>query len=350
MLQLNRRKFLGAILALAGGGVVYKTLVYGRPGAGLINDRSEILREAVLGLKGIGFDNPPGAQLITFEERILARGWSDVKTFADFYAWIGETVRNEFLGQKTVNLNGWIVSEFERDMIFYALLVKSKEGISVKENTGSFESAKMTDFLHVKDWGPRSTCVGMSFNPQSDGHSSHWFSTDSYNGRLAIYIGGEAIRTTKGVNIITTKVEGADLTKITSAPGALDVIAYDPARNIKQRIGVFEVFSQPPHAFTMEGKKSNYFGEVSGWGPKSMTLNQFTGAQKVPLWIKTSCAPISTVISLGDIPLKTVVGPNLVTGTFDVTVTEIKIGKFDIALIDRKSGEAVFVGELEITE
>lgn len=350
MLRLSRRAFLGAIFALAGGGFVYKILFVDRPEAGAINDRSEILREAALGLNGIGLENSPSGQLITLEESLLARDWSSVKSSADFYAWIEKTIRNEFLEQKTVNLNGWIVSEFERDMIVYAFLVQSKEGMSIKDDAGSFDSAKIVDFLSVKDWGPKSTCVGMSFNPQSDGHSGHWFSIDSYNGRLAIYIGGVGIPTTKGVNVITTKVEGTDLARITGAAGSFEVMAYDPARNIKQRIGMFEVFSQPPRAINTEGKKSNFFGEVSEWGPKRMTVNQFIGAQKMPIWIQTRCAPVSTVINLGKLPLKTVVGPSLVSGTFDVTVTELKAGRFDLTLIDRKSGESVLVGELEITD
>jgi len=149
MLRLSRRAFLGAIFALAGGGFVYKILFVDRPEAGAINDRSEILREAALGLNGIGLENSPSGQLITLEESLLARDWSSVKSSADFYAWIEKTIRNEFLEQKTVNLNGWIVSEFERDMIVYAFLVQSKEGMSIKDDAGSFDSAKIVDFLSV---------------------------------------------------------------------------------------------------------------------------------------------------------------------------------------------------------
>lgn len=348
-MRLNRRNFLSIILLFVGGGL-YKEIFAGHPELNPISNHDDILREAALSLWGFVLDNPPVEQLIVLEERLLGKNWSNVKNVADFDAWVYERVTSDFLEHKTVNLNGWIVSEFERDLVIYAFLVQTSHGVLRKEDAGSFESAETVDFLTVEDWGPRSTCVGMPFNPQSDGHSSHWFSIDSYNGRLAIYIGGVAISTTKGTNVLTTKVEGATLAQLTGAAGLLDIMVYDPIRNIKQKIGIFEVFSQPPRAFTMNSKESRFFGEILEWGPKKMTISQFTGSEKMPVWIKTSCAPDSAVINLAGNILKTVVSSNFISGMFDITNEEIKSGQFDLILIDLKSGESVLVGALELTD
>lgn len=349
-MRLNRRNFLSIILLFVGGGL-YKEIFADHPELSPISNHDDILREAALGLSGFVLDNPPVEQLIVLEERLLGKNWSsNVRNVADFDAWVYERVTSDFLEHKTVNLNGWIVSKFERDLVIYAFLVQTSHGVLIEEDSDSFESAKTVDFVTVKDWGPRSTCVGMPFNSQSDGHSGHWFSIDSYNGRLVIYIGGIAISTTKGADVLTTKVEGATLTQLTGAAGLLDIMVYDPVRNIKQKIGIFEVFSQPPRAFTVNSKESRFFGEVLEWGPKKMTISQFTGSEKMPVWIKTSCAPDSTVINLADNILKTVVSSNLISGTFDITNAEIKSGQFDLILIDLKSGESVLVGTLELAD
>lgn len=341
---------MGGILTAVAGSMVYKSLLVNRFDAWDGEQHDAILRNLALNLKGINFEIVQQDQLGQMEEKLLARNWHEIDSSTNFGAWIQKTIKAEFMAEKTADVNGWIVSEFERDMIIYATLLKNKEGIKAMEESGSFESAKIDSFIKVNDWGPKSTCVGMSFNAQSDGHSSHWFSIDPYNGRLMIYIGGKAIPTTKGATVITTKVEGIVLNNLTDSASTLDVMVYDPGRNIKQKIGIFEVFVQPRPAVTVDGKTSSYFGEVLGWGPKSIPLSQFAGGEKTPLWIKTSCAPASTEIRLESFILKTVVGPNLVTGTFDIAASEITSGKAGLKLMDRNSGESVFVGELELTE
>lgn len=349
MSPISRRRFLGGIVAFVAGSVVYKSITIPSADKWVHGKPKDNLENFALNLKGINFEIADQDQLNHLEEKLLARNWQKINSSTDFSRWIQETIKAEFIAEKTADINGWVVSEFERDMISYALLVKEKEGVTTKENSGSFQSAKIKHFINVNDWGPKATCVGMSFNPQSDGHSSHWLSTEPYNGRLVVYIGGKAIPTTKGTGAITTKIEGAALNEIIGSPSALDFMLYDPARNIKQKIGIFEVHAQPERAVTVDGKVSRYFGVVSAWGPKSIPLSEFIGAKKTPLWIKTSCAPTSAEIKLGSIPLKTVVGPNLVTGTSDITTSEIASGKVGLNLVDRKSGESIFVGEIELT-
>ncbi len=347
-MAISRRMFLGGILAFVAGSVAYKSIPLHRIDNWESLGPKGALRNIALNLKGINIGVAENDYLNILEEKLLARNWDEVNSVADFNSWIRQTIKTEFVAEKTANLDGWVLSEFERDMIAYAVLIKNKEGVATTEDSGSFESAKIANFIKINDWGPKSTCVGMSFNAQSDGHSSHWFSIEPYNGRVKVYIGGKAIPTTKNTNVITTKIENTLLNDINGLPGRLDVMVYDPARNIKQKLGIFEVFGQPPRATTVDGAISTHFGKVLEWGPKSIAISQFTGAAKTALWIKTSCAPNSAEMKLGGISLKTVVGPNLVTGTYDVATSEIHAGRFSLELKDRNSGESIPLGELEL--
>ena len=99
-----------------------------------------------------------------------------------------------------------------------------------------------------------------------------------------------------------------------------------------------------------DGKKSVCFGEIVDWGPKIMSLQQVTGAQRTPIWIKTRCTPSSASLTAGRHELRTVVGQDLVSGTFDAATTDIEKGLLKVVLIDAKSGESVPVGELEIRD
>ena len=194
------------MVALAGGSQLYRA-VLDQPGIDKGTGIDGLLRQFALGVSGIDPDHPEADRLDALEARLLARDWTGVNEVSDFHAWVERTIKGEFALQKTVRLDGWIVSEFERDMILYALLLQRKEGISVRGEAGGFQSARLANFIEVKNWGPRSSCVGMSFNPQSDGHSSHWFTTGPHDGRLIVHLGNIPIPTTRGLNVITTKVE-----------------------------------------------------------------------------------------------------------------------------------------------
>lgn len=315
MLLMNRRKFLGLVLTVATGSLAYKGL-FSNSQKDQAGDIHEHMYNYGLHLMGAKFENIASNQLEQLEAILMSRDWREVHTEVDFYKRVGEIIRGEFLSNKVVEIDGWIITEFEKDMALYALLVKRERGISTTEAEATFETAKFSDVVNVKNWGPKSTCVGMGFNQQSDGHSSHWFAIDSYNGRLTIYIGNKAVPTTKGTDVLTTKNEGQLLDEIISTPRQLDVVVYDAARNIKQKIGIFDILDRSSPVINSNGKELQYFGKVEGWGPKALSLTQLTGDKKTPLWIKSRCAPRDTVIYIGETPLVTTVSSTLITGHY----------------------------------
>ncbi|MGJ0490221.1 hypothetical protein [Methylobacter sp.] len=347
---MKRRKFLGLILTAAAGSLAYKKFYYD---FSLTDEFDENIRTYVqnfgLQLKGARFKNSSVDQIAQLEAKLISRNWHNLDTEEAFYDRISEITREEFLAGKIVDIDGWIVSEFERDMILYALLVKNKQGVQIKEEINAFQNAVLVDFLNIKDWGPQSTCVDMGFNQQSDGHSSHWFLIGPYTGLLRVYINGTLMPTTKGIDVLTTKIEGKLLNDLISNPGKQEVMIYDPSRNLKQRVGFFEIFDKSRPAVNEEGHESKHFGVVQGWGPKSLPLEQFLKGDKSPLWITSHCAPRDSVILVGDTPLNTTVGSTLVSGLFSVHQKMINAGSYPVFLYSRQNNEKVKVGIVELS-
>lgn len=309
----------------------------------------ELLSAYALRLKSAHFDLPSQHDLDSIEARLLARGWDNVFSEDDLNNRISDIIRDDFSGNRVVEIEGWILSEFEKDLIDYSALIKQRNGIMLIEQESNFETAEITEFVHINDWGPRSTCVGMPFNQQTDGHSSIWISLDSYIGRLVVYMGGIAIPTTMAPGVVTTKIDGKVLTQLISNAGVKDVTIYDPARNIKQKIGMFEIHDRVIPAVTEAGVISTNFGKIEDWGPESLPILQFEGKDKIALWIKTQCAPRDAIILMGDIPLKTTVGPALVTGLFSDLKSKPSIGGHAVWLYSRQSQEKIKVGVINIS-
>ena len=355
MFLLGRRKFIGLILASAAGSIVYKEFYDFKYTATSADDVYEerlasYIAAFGLQLKGVKFDGYKVDRIEQLEQKLYSRDWNNVDSEEAFNSRLSEIISEDFSAGRTVRIDGWILSEFERDMIAYALYIKDKHGVADKDDVVTFENAKYKEFIKIKDWGPKATCTGMGFNQQSDGHSSHWFSIDPYNGRLRVFLNDIALITTKGTEILTTKVDGEALERILATTGALNVMVYDPARGVKQKIGDFEVFARSEPALLANGTESKAFGLVEKWGPKNRLLPQPSDVEKNPFWIKTQCAPRDAVIMFGDIPLKTTVGTSLVTGVFSESDLPLYAGEYDIQLRSRESNEAIVVGKSVLEE
>jgi hypothetical protein len=300
-----------------------------------------MLRATAIGLKGIRLGRAPIEGVLELEEKLLRRDWKVASNNEEFTSWLQHAIEAEFAVQSVSNADGWILSKLEWDLIRYAWQLQHREGASIIEEDEGFESAKFAEFLKVKNWGPRSACVGMPFNRQIDGHSSHWFSTDHYNGALTVYVGGRALTTTKSPRTLTTALSEAVLTELTSRPGSLDVVIYDPSRNLKQKIGQFEIIAQPERSTTVDGRESRNFGKIVGWGPKVVSLSR-----PAPIWIKIDCAPSGAKIRIRSTLLETVISPKLVTGL--VSAVDGGVGSARIELVSSDSGEVIPVGAVEL--
>ncbi len=347
-MDMNRRVFIGSALALLAAPYIYSSITGVRGSFATVDFRRKLIKSASLLIRGVGSRSERLITIDEVEDRLLSKSWGDVYNIEDFLQWLGRTANEEYLKGKTARIDGWIFSEVERDILLLALHFKYERGASSQLVVSTYESADLAEFIHVKAWGPQSTCVGMPFNVQSDGHSSHWFSIDPYVGRLVVYISGKPLKTTKSAGLITSKIEGSDFASVTGSHGLLDVELFDPTRNIKQSVGKFEVSLKPPAATTIKGNDSTVFSKISGWGPTTLARSQISGNNNAPIWIGTSCAPRTTVIMVGPLKLQTVVGPKLVTGTFGLVIGDVQLGSHDVILTNVYTDESIFVGKLVI--
>lgn len=346
--KLSRRVFFRLILASAVGVVAYKKIRNDKVSSGddFYGGANAYLEKYALQLKGLKFNSDKTLEVKQLEEKLYSRNWSNVDSVKKFTTRLNEIISVDFSEGRTVNFNGWILSEFEKDMVMYALYLKEKNGVLIENDSVTFESAKLHDFLDIKGWGPQSTCQGMAFNQQSDGHSSQYFFTGPYNGTLRVYLNGSPLPTTKGAEFISTKVGDEMFEKHITTAGLLEVMIYDPARGVKQKVGLFEVYSKSASALLSNGKKSKSFGAIKKWGPQTLLLPQLHDFDKHPLWIETRCAPRDSVIMVGETPLKTTVGTTLVTGVFPDMDLPVPLGEYTVQLFSSSSNESVVVGKI----
>jgi len=305
----------------------------------------------------IGFNPQPKLTTATVEDarRELAKSLvgSQIKDESIIDV-IKRAIASDFAHDRTVLVDGWMLSLVESKLLVYAAMQHANAGTSPRIERRTAETAIPGNIAQVKAWGPQATCSGVGFNVQSDGHSSLWitFSGSAPVG-LSVLLNGLQVKTTQSAGILTTRIEGEQFSRLFGSAGDVVVEIYDPNQGAKQSVGVFKISGGVEFAVTESGAISTVFRKVHDWGPKfTKRLTSFNsqGGETSAFWIKTSCAPITTLARLGDTDLFVTVSSDLITISLDGLSPLSKSGKVPLRLVDSVSGEVVLVGEFQILE
>jgi hypothetical protein len=341
--NLSRRGVFGAIVAIACASYLYQG-----------HRRAFDLRAHIYALSAnLPIVSIPQEQLNameTYEERLMSRDWRGVEDETTFLERVLDIVRNDFFTGRVVEMDGWLISEFERDLVHHSNLISRQTSEVRGPEMSGFAHARPTNFIEIRNWGPKAACAGEAFNKQSDGHSSHWFETGPYIGALRVYVGGVMVPTTKGAGIVTTKIAGGVFDTIAKTSARHEIIMYDPSRELKQHIGHFEVLKRSSPAITEAGRASTVFGLVEGWGPTQVTVGNLyrsrTSNAVVAIWVQSACAPPDALIQVGTIALSTTVGSTTITGVFPDLGARVTPALYPVRLQSRQRSETVHVGDI----
>ena len=264
---------------------------------------------------------------------------------------IGNLIREDYINFNTSELDGWILSKTEIDLLAYRSYLYPRKNKQKNKQKKSYINSINKDFIKITKWGPKKTCVGKPFNQQLDGHSSNWFSVDGYVGVLHVYFGENRIKSTFKGGIVTTRIDGEEFLELTRQNSHHKIFFYNPVDNIKQYIGDFIVESKKCCSVNIDGNKSKVFGKIESWGPKSTKKLMAFNIQKdgtSAIWIKTLCAPINSVIYIDNIEIATTVHQNIVIGKINGLAMLKDRKQMEVFIVNKYKLEKVKVGNFYV--
>jgi hypothetical protein len=304
-------------------------------------DRLNIMLKSYI---GVGVIEPLEVKKIIGIEDILKEDAIGNQRTGAIKKIVSDMIRDDYKFENTVVIDGWILSRKEASILMYRQsLYGNLSETTIKR---SYENAPENNFASVLSWGPKSTCVNRSFNQQSNGHSSNWFSIDGHSGALQIYFDNTWVPATFYANTITTNIDGDLFKTLTSKASKHKVYIYDPVQHVKKYVGDFVVNSRK----NTQGM-SNAFGEVESWGPRSTKILTPFNIQKdgrSAFWIKVLCAPKDTVVVLNGFKIPTTVSSNLVIGYIE-GLDALKEAKSLELILTKSSDNSKFIKVGEFT-
>lgn len=311
----------------------------------------KFIKEYAANLRGISLD-------IKNQDSILSENDILVKIFSRYESLIEDEkidlseytkilIENDFKNNETKVIDGWIISDLEYQFIQLHLALSKNPSFKPIEDKKNFANAELKNFMKVHEWGPKNTCVNQSFNEQSDGHSSNWIQIEPYPGLLELYIGGRAIKITKGVDVITTKIEGELFESLTKEESSHEVVLYDKSKNIKQIIGSFDVLSKSNYS---DSSVVNNIDDnsIEDWGPKEIDLKNIKDTESVIFWFKSRCAPPDLIFSALNNILNTTYTTNLLTAVFPLSLINNDLEHFEVNAFSKKQNKNIKIGKVSI--
>lgn len=274
----------------------------------------------------------------------LRRQWSN-RPSADRD--IAGAIQSDYLAGRTLTVDEWQLSHTECELIALARLSGqiSGEAIAVAE--------EFSDFVEVDNWGPQSTCEGMPFNQQSDGHSGIWVSiSEGLTPATVLLFDGKVQQSHIHEKALTSGLRGDYMDEVLSAPGDYPVELLDRSSGRRQRIGTFSVNPVGQRALLGDGSRSSSFSAVSNWGPQQARSGEAFNEQpdgSSAFWVQTDCPAPGAILRLEGQDLVTRVQGDI--GLVSALLPADRVlspGKHVLELHDPASGESLRVGVLEI--
>lgn len=268
---------------------------------------------------------------------------------------IAAAIQADFLERRLCDIGGWQLSQTECELAGLRVLALGDAPArtdSPEPADATPEAAGSVLIAEVTDWGPRGTEQGVPFNVQPDGHSGLWFAATGVPNWARIRIDGIEAATTINETTVTSGLFGALKDRILATPGVYPVELYDPMTKRAQRIGDLVVRARAERALRADGRRSEVFCPITGWGPAETIAG--VAANPLPdgslgLWFALACAPRNTQLDFGGDRLAATRGDAGVTVRVPLALIE-SARTVPLHLRDADTGEELAVGVFSIVE
>lgn len=261
---------------------------------------------------------------------------------------IEKQIRQDYELNHLVTVEDWRISQTELLLMVAAL--QSGVAVVMDDANKTFDNAPYEDFLSVNAWGPQETYQGVKFNEQPDGHCGIWVSADNVIGGIEVYIGGIKRHAFVNENGLTTGIYD-EVEAFINKIGESDIVVYDTIHHRKQKIGTFEVL--PPFEFYRyeNGKQSQVFGLLNGWGPQKAKVGEVFNEQSegvAAFWIKISSRSNRVRLVFNGHSYQATVRKDIVTSSFPEDNIPTEPGYYPVHLISEEHNEKLHVGDFQV--
>ena len=357
-IDLKRRRLLaasaiGAGVAATGGGwwILNRAETPPVPATGLGGDIDKLLQQ-MDGAGRVGAwvrEAHPALgrtvpELIDLLRQRLELGSAPAVDAERFSAALERAIRADFAAGDTLTVRDWHLSRTEA---LLALLRQETVGITTAEPGGEPVKGHIVD---PGRWGPAGTHVGHIPNPTPRGHAALWFHAENAPRWAEIAIAGERLHTRARNGLLVATLRPPLLDKIIAKPGRHPITLHDDMANTWQPVGKFRVDPEPERYRHPDGRVSQVFCPIRGWGPGRVKAGKPKNTRpdgSMGFWIDTDCAPDNTRLLIGERSFDTYVGYRRVTAKIPPEVVA-QPDELAVTLLAPDTGETLPVGKLRI--
>lgn len=230
---------------------------------------------------------------------------------ADLAQAAANRVQDDFARGRVCEIEDWRLSLTECQLAGLRVLAidanPANAAVAEARRNGEGESGyTIGEIAPLKNWGPRKTLQGQSFNTQPDGHSGLWFQFKGAPARARIMIDGEIAKTSVSPDTVTSGLFGATQKRILSTPGAYEIALVDPVRRVKQPIGKLVVEKDPSYKAEEHAQARDGYCPATKWGPRKTQVGVARNEQpdgSMGVWVHMDCYPGDATLRFGDDPL-----------------------------------------------
>ena len=256
-----------------------------------------------------------------------------------------EAVISDFkLGRTIQSDGGWLLSETEAWLA--ALHTELMGDQASAENGVGFEYSRESGFIRIEDYGPDEMYQGEPLQHPDLAENVIWFTSPAPPDHLRVFIDDQRLLPAVNPHGFSINLPRQLLESLWSQPGEHEIWAYDPAAQLRQRIGRLSVVERDDHDEAV-------FCAVSGWGARETRAGQTFNEQpdgSSAFWIEIACAPEDTVVRLAgqDLPTTVQASEGLITARLVDHELYSEPGELEVELFSASKGESLQLGRFRV--
>lgn len=263
-------------------------------------------------IKEVGFDRSTPDEVLQgiltdkLQNRFVASGIT-----GSFQQQLDVMIRKDFNDDHVVNVEGWILSDTECQVIALAASLQGYRQAKLPVKAQPI----LGQIVEVENWGPKSTIQGETFNEQPDGHSGLWFKASGASISVDVVFANVNQTTAVYSDLITSGIRGKFMHEVINTPGDYSVALYDKSTRMMQPLGTFQVVEPGLPAHNMDVADLDKC-IVEEWGPNHADAGKAFNPQPggvSAFWVKTNCALDGSTLILDGVNLETAVSKNVLT-------------------------------------
>lgn len=266
-------------------------------------------------------------------------------TASDWAEAVRAAVVEDFRNERICLLDDWYLSLTECQLAGLSVLLNPDASTVVASPVAgpaetSLDTARLEDFVDVRDWGPRGTSQSEPFMVQADGSSGMWFIVPNAPRLLEVYFDGTKVtRVSRVGDTLTLALDKLFLQEHLATIGEHDIVLVDPLEGRKQVVGRFKVNPAlcPP----------------TDWGPRQTGVDRPFNVQpdgSVAFWMKADCFAPGTELWLGQTKLQPTFNGGLVTATTRDLSFLSQPGTLDLVLALPSANGRLVVGQFQVAQ